>query len=208
MVSVYVAPDEATANIVAGILEAEGISVMLQPLRSQWSGQAALIGTIPSDRQWGEILVFERDARRSRELVEAFADESSNVEPAERPWSWPAFRAMVFVMVAGCIVAARWVMREYAGAQALVGFCALLLALQGIALRNRAPLEFRPAMTIYSVAFLPVSAALLIAGAAGGLRIALPASPMPVLVFLALVSAAAFICAAFPNILGSDRNEQ
>ena len=82
MVSVYVAPDEATANIVAGILEAEGISVMLQPLRSQWSGQAALIGTIPSDRQWGEILVFERDDRRSRELVEEFADDSSNVEPA------------------------------------------------------------------------------------------------------------------------------
>ncbi len=86
LVAVFVAPDEPTASIVVGLLQSEGIDAMLQPKRTAWAGQASLIGAIPSDGVWGDILVFEKDAERSRELIEAYHTEDADekLTPLER----------------------------------------------------------------------------------------------------------------------------
>lgn len=208
LVVIFRAPDEVTANIVYGLLESEGIDAMVQPRRNIWAGQAALIGTFPSDRHWGDILVFERDAERSRKLIEASYGENSEGELVEREWSSssPAPKPMMFIVATGSLATAGYILwAGYSPWLIAIGIAGLILCLQGIAVRNRAPVQFRRATTIYSYAYLPGAVAIL--GTAVADRLDFETS-IPLLVLMCLLGTALFVYAAFPNALGGEDNEQ
>jgi hypothetical protein len=195
-----------TANIVYGLLESEGIDAMVQPARTVWAGQAALIGNIPSDGVWGDILVCEKDAERSRELIEAYNSEKTESKPAERAWSWLAIKVTMFVMAAGSAAMAAYIVwTGYLPWLICVGIGGVIMCLQGIAIRNRATVEFRRPLTIYSYAFLPGALAILATAVADRLEFE---PSVPVIVLMCLVGAATFIYAAFPGVLGGEDNEQ
>lgn len=75
---VYRAPDEVTANIIKGILEADGIPVMLESRMAAMYDGALTMG----EGYWGDVVVPQAYAARSRELIEAYrkSDEVSETD--------------------------------------------------------------------------------------------------------------------------------
>jgi len=67
-VSVWNAPDEASATAVADFLREQGIEAAAVPVQIAWLGgvETLLHG------YWGKVEVLGRDAERARGLVEAF----------------------------------------------------------------------------------------------------------------------------------------
>ena len=88
LVSVFSAPDEATANIVAGLLESEGIPAAVQSGATVWGGQAAVADSIQRRQEscWGDVLVTEADAANSREIIAAYSPKEG-VQPGQQPAS-------------------------------------------------------------------------------------------------------------------------
>jgi hypothetical protein len=70
LVTVYRAPTENLAYIVKGVLEDEGISVSLRSLQIPWYDGIMRMG----EGYWGDILVFEDDAVRAREIIKSYED--------------------------------------------------------------------------------------------------------------------------------------
>jgi hypothetical protein len=75
LVVVFRAPDEVTANIVRGLLVGEDIPVVLE------SRMAAMYDGVfrAGEGYWGDVVVPEQCADRSREIIRAFETGS----PAE-----------------------------------------------------------------------------------------------------------------------------
>jgi len=67
-VSVFRAPDEATATMLRDFLEGQGIPASVVSVQMPW------FGTIEAFRKgyWGRIEVLEHDAERARLLIEDF----------------------------------------------------------------------------------------------------------------------------------------
>lgn len=64
---VYTAPDQPVAEIVQGLLEAEGIHVLVH------SEDSAILPILdPRAEDWGEILVPAADAAHAREVIAAY----------------------------------------------------------------------------------------------------------------------------------------
>ena len=73
LVSIFRAPDEFTANIVRGLLVGEDIPVVLESrMAAMYDGALTMaVG------YWGDVVVPERCAARSKELIEAYqADQA------------------------------------------------------------------------------------------------------------------------------------
>lgn len=75
LVVVYKAPDEFVANMIKGFLSDDGIPVVLESRMVPW-----LDGTIKmGEGYWGDIVVPEQYAERSKELIEQYhASEASD----------------------------------------------------------------------------------------------------------------------------------
>lgn len=67
LVVVFRAPDEVTANIVKGLLEGENIPVILESRMAAMFDGAFTMG----EGFWGDVVVPEEFAKRSREIIEA-----------------------------------------------------------------------------------------------------------------------------------------
>jgi len=76
LVPVYNAPDEYTAELIKGILEGEGIEVMLKGEQVPIFDGALEIAS----GYWGQVLVKEEDAERSREILIAYEAQSASLE--------------------------------------------------------------------------------------------------------------------------------
>lgn len=75
LVVVFRAPDEVTANIVKGLLEGEGISVLLESRMVPWMDGVFKV----NEGYWGDVVVPREHAAKSRELIEAYqASQSFN----------------------------------------------------------------------------------------------------------------------------------
>jgi hypothetical protein len=68
LVSIFGAPDEATATMLLDFLAEQGIEATLVSSQIPW------FGTIEAARKghWGRIAVLEKDAARARDLIEDF----------------------------------------------------------------------------------------------------------------------------------------
>ncbi|MHB9036553.1 MAG: putative signal transducing protein [Armatimonadota bacterium] len=71
LVVVFRAPDEFTANIVKGILEGEGIPVMLESRMAAMYDGALTMG----EGFWGDVVVPREFAERSRALIDAYQQD-------------------------------------------------------------------------------------------------------------------------------------
>ncbi len=72
LVIVYRAPDEVTANLLQGLLEGEGVPVMLQSAQVPW-----MDGVMKVDKgYWGDVVVPREHAERAREILNAYHKES------------------------------------------------------------------------------------------------------------------------------------
>lgn len=68
LVVIFRAPDEVTASIVRGLLEGEGISVLLESRMVPW-----MDGIFKADMgYWGDVLVPKEHAAKSREIIRAY----------------------------------------------------------------------------------------------------------------------------------------
>lgn len=78
-VAVYVAPDQMTAEVVRGALEAEGIRAVIG---EQVAG--ALAGPLElGEGYWGEVRVNSEDEDRARTLLQQFEQGQSPASDAE-----------------------------------------------------------------------------------------------------------------------------
>ena len=71
LVVVYRAPDEFVANVIKGVLVGEGIPVVLESRMVPWMDGVMKMG----EGYWGDVVVPEEYADRSRELIEAYHTE-------------------------------------------------------------------------------------------------------------------------------------
>ena len=69
---VFRAPDEFTANIVRGLLVGEDIPVVLESRQVAMYDGALTMG----EGYWGDVVVPEQYAARSRELIEAYQESA------------------------------------------------------------------------------------------------------------------------------------
>ena len=67
-VAIYRAPDEVTANLVRGLLVGEDIPVMLKSRQVPWMNGVMKMG----EGYWGDVVVFEKYADRSRRLIDDY----------------------------------------------------------------------------------------------------------------------------------------
>jgi len=72
--SVFQAPDEITANLIKGILESEGIEVLVHSHQVPWMDSIMK----SAEGFWGDLLVPEEEAARARKVLEAYQSESGN----------------------------------------------------------------------------------------------------------------------------------
>lgn len=72
LVVVFRAPDEFTANIVRGLLVGEDIPVVLESRQVAMYDGALTMG----EGYWGDVVVPEQYAARSRELIDAYRDSA------------------------------------------------------------------------------------------------------------------------------------
>jgi len=200
LVSVFVAPDETTGNIVVGLLESEGISAMLQQRRTAWGGQAALIGAVPSGCEWGDVMVFEQDAVTSRELIKAFQSESIEEEPrwTDTRYTEVSHRSCCGFMAAVSVGGMIWVfVSGYTPWLALCGVWALFSGLASRGYLKTTPVRFHEAIELYTRSFVPMGIAFLLGGASAKGWVG-----MPVAVFhiLCITSAVMFVRGAATKI--------
>lgn len=81
-VVVYRAPDEVTANLVRGLLEGEDIPVMLESRMVPWMDGVMKMG----EGYWGDVVVFERYAEQSRQLIDAYlAGDNKSTNDGDQP---------------------------------------------------------------------------------------------------------------------------
>jgi len=73
LVTVYRAPTENVANIVKGILESEGIPVMLKSLQIPWYDGIMQMG----EGYWGDVLVTEDVADEARNIIKSYEDRGN-----------------------------------------------------------------------------------------------------------------------------------
>lgn len=71
-VPVFKATDELTANLVKGILEAEGIEAIVHSHQVAWMDSIM----VTAEGFWGDVLVAEEDAERARLILEAYQAKS------------------------------------------------------------------------------------------------------------------------------------
>ncbi|MEN6356101.1 MAG: hypothetical protein ABFD83_03345 [Armatimonadota bacterium] len=114
LISVFSAPDEATANIVAGLLESEGIAATIITSTTTWSERAAIADSIErmQTRQWGSVAVAASDIEKSLELISAYQPEENTAQTKSLKWEKGyssgslripcAFMALVFCGVGLC----------------------------------------------------------------------------------------------------------
>lgn len=77
LVVIFRAPDELTANMVRGLLVGEDIPARIQSRMVPW-----MDGVFKVDvGYWGDVLVPEEHAARSRDLLEAY--QASDDQPEE-----------------------------------------------------------------------------------------------------------------------------
>jgi len=76
LIVVYRARDEFTANIIRGILVGEGIPVTLESRQVAWMDGVMKMG----EGYWGDVVVPEEHAERSRELIESYSPEQEDLE--------------------------------------------------------------------------------------------------------------------------------
>lgn len=74
LVSVFRAPDEYVANIVRGLLVCEDIPAILESLQVPMYDGIMRV----NEGYWGDVVVPEEYAQRSREIIEAY--QSDNAE--------------------------------------------------------------------------------------------------------------------------------
>lgn len=77
LVPVAAAPDEPTAQLWLGILEAEGLEGMLDSRQVAWLGDAMA----PGEGEWGDVCVARKDAERAREVLAAYRSAGSDADP-------------------------------------------------------------------------------------------------------------------------------
>ncbi len=80
-VSVFQAPDEATATMLHDFLEGQGVHSRIVSVQIPW------LGTIEAFRKgyWGRIEVLEHDAERARRLIEDFFAAEPEMEGRGTP---------------------------------------------------------------------------------------------------------------------------
>ncbi|MCC6442189.1 MAG: DUF2007 domain-containing protein [Armatimonadetes bacterium] len=79
LVPVYEAPNAYTAELVKGILEGEGIEVMLDGERT-----AVFDGVLSVESgSWGQVLVKDEDAERSLEIIAAYEKQAASTGGAD-----------------------------------------------------------------------------------------------------------------------------
>jgi hypothetical protein len=66
--AVYRAPDETTAQLIRGLLESEGIDVMLKSLQVPWYDGVMRMG----EGYWGDIMVPHEQAEQARAIIHAY----------------------------------------------------------------------------------------------------------------------------------------
>ncbi|MGI6295265.1 MAG: hypothetical protein ACOX3G_04190 [Armatimonadota bacterium] len=76
LVVVFRAPDEVTANLVVGLLIGEDIPALLQSRQVPWMDGVLTAG----EGYWGDVVVPSDYASKSRELIEAYQQESPGEE--------------------------------------------------------------------------------------------------------------------------------
>ena len=79
-VAVYAAPDQATAEVVRGALEAEGIPAVIGEQVADAFGGPFAVG----EGFWGEVRVPEADEERARAVLTAFEQGQGAVSDEER----------------------------------------------------------------------------------------------------------------------------
>ena len=78
-VAVYAAPNQPTAEVVRGALEAEGIAAVIgEQVADAYAGAFAL-----GEGYWGEVRVRAQDVDRARALLEAFESGQGATSDAE-----------------------------------------------------------------------------------------------------------------------------
>lgn len=73
LVVVFRAPDEVTANIVRGLLVGEDIPAVLESRQVAWLDGVMKMG----EGYWGDIVVPEQYAARSKEIIQAYQEGQS-----------------------------------------------------------------------------------------------------------------------------------
>ncbi len=68
LVVIYTAPSEVAAVMIRGLLECQGIPVMVRSFQIPWYDD---IGTIMAGA-WGEILVPEKYAQKGRRIIKEY----------------------------------------------------------------------------------------------------------------------------------------
>ena len=76
LIIVYRAPDVFTANTVQGLLIGENIPAVLESKQVPWLNGVMKMG----EGYWGDVVVPEEYAERSRELIEAYQAENTDEE--------------------------------------------------------------------------------------------------------------------------------
>ncbi len=74
LVIIYKAPDELTANVIKNLLAGEGIPVVLESRMVPWMDGVLIMG----EGYWGDVVVPEEYAERSRELIDAYLSSSAD----------------------------------------------------------------------------------------------------------------------------------
>jgi hypothetical protein len=78
-VAVYAAPDAVTAEIMRGMLAAEGIEAVVgEQVANAYAGALAV-----GEGYWGELRVLPEDADRAREALRTYGDSDSAVSDEE-----------------------------------------------------------------------------------------------------------------------------
>lgn len=80
-VSVFRAPDEATATMLRDFLEGQGVRASIVSVQIPWFGT---IEAFPKG-YWGRIDVLEHDAERARQLIEDFYAAKPEMEGTAAP---------------------------------------------------------------------------------------------------------------------------
>lgn len=73
LVIVFRAPDEVTANIVRGLLVGEDIPAVLESRQVAWMDGVMRMG----EGYWGDVVVPEQYAARSKEIIRAYQQDQS-----------------------------------------------------------------------------------------------------------------------------------
>lgn len=74
LVVIYRAPDEFIANIIKGFLEEDGIPVVLESRMAAMYDGVLKMG----EGYWGDVVVPEQYAKRSRQLIEVYQPQLSD----------------------------------------------------------------------------------------------------------------------------------